>query len=113
MFAFVQLCFLVLALEHLSIVVHGTGYETSLLDSTNVSLDKRRPPIYTFVHLEGSDATLYDEPILAWAEAWAEAGFHPIVLSELDASAHPGYESYVKKLSLSGSPKEGMACRNI
>ena len=35
-----------------------------------------------------------------WAHAWADKGWEPIVLTEIDASRHPEYIKYRNKLSV-------------
>jgi len=80
---------------------------TSISDFLGKSSDHKRPVIYTFIYVAGTTASLEQEPILVWAEAWADAGWDPVVLTEIDSSKHIQYESVVQNLSSSGIQKKG------
>lgn len=93
-----------------SINTHGQNHGgTSVIGFLEKSFDfgGYRPIIYTFIHVEGTPTSLEQTPMMVWAEAWADAGWDPVVLSEVDSMHHPQYEYFVNKLYLFGIPKHG------
>lgn len=80
-------------------VIGGTNMRHFLDQKQN-----RRPIIHTFVCLgvdEYECASIYsleDSRIIEWANAWIDAGWDPLVLTEKDAKLHPKYDKYVKQL---------------
>ena len=71
-----------------------------------------RPVMHTFFHRIDPDkkgtamSDAADQALLdAWAKAWFDAGWEPVVLTLEDAMRHSGYERYSKKLE--GVPMMG------
>jgi len=81
---------------------------TSLLEFLNISIkdSQNRPAIHTFIYGENPKESFEkDELIRIWAEAWAGAGWNPIILTEKDVMNHPEYQQHLNTLNNAKLPE--------
>merc|ERR1712176_1449090 len=66
-----------------------------------------RPLMFTFFEIINEKRFKNEDgPLLkAWKEAWLDAGWEPVILTEDDAKLHPEYDEFISKLlvDVSGS----------
>lgn len=100
---------MLLALNLLIFNVSSQSNGTSMLqyfEKHSSDTDKKRPTIHTFLYGETPKESLEkDELIRIWAEAWADAGWNPIILTEKDAMYHPQYDQHVNQLKNAKLPE--------
>lgn len=54
--------------------------------------------VYTYFEQDPELSESYKDILYIWAEAWAEAGFNPVVLDRTHAEQHPLYNALVERV---------------